>query len=53
MSRDMRVEIDDWTIPVSALPIRAYNLIWNEYYREQELRERYDALREELDKLES
>ena len=24
-------------IPVSALPIRAYNLIWNEYYRDQDL----------------
>ena len=24
-------------IPVSALPIRSYNLIWNEYYRDQDL----------------
>ncbi len=30
------------SIKVSALPFRAYNLIWNEYYRDQNLQKEYE-----------
>lgn len=40
------VEVNGQTIPnntfVSALPFRAYNLIWNEFFRDQNLQDRID-----------
>lgn len=37
LSADTSIPLDDYELKVSALPFRAYQLIYNEYYRDQNL----------------